>query len=39
MAAITTGAFAGFFTPTQKYRFIFGLVEYDWFQTLFGHGM
>jgi hypothetical protein len=39
MAAITTGAFKGFFTPAQKNGFVFGLVEYDRFQTLFRHGV
>jgi hypothetical protein len=39
MAAITTGAFEGFFTSTQKNGFVFGLVEYDRFQTLFRHGV
>jgi hypothetical protein len=39
MTAITTGAFKGVFTPTQKNGFVFGLVEYDRFQTLFRHGV
>jgi hypothetical protein len=39
MAAIAAGAFEGFLTSAQKYGFIFGLVEYNRFQTLFRHGV